>query len=203
MSGCPRCGHPYASHAPNPLLDGTPVICSEVDSGAECGCPLLAALHLEHVGNVEVRTEHGTSYYLRDLGGHDPRWYRVPGSAASTTAFAYRWNRLGALHGVRRGEALRVGCHFTVGIGSFSDLIDASRIVWMRATHRDDLPTAAPVPVEAELALVAAGWDPADIAAWWRAPNGRLPDAATPQRHMEIDTAAVMDAVQQAAAGPV
>ena len=136
---CPRCGHPEASHRTDTRLPSAPRVClAAAEKETECGCPLTDTLPVDAVGDFEILTSHGSRYFLR-LGGHNPRWFRSPGPA-SVIDYAGRWNRLGSLRNAPIGYpdpsgaigALRVGRPFTVGIGSFTDLMHASRIVWIR-----------------------------------------------------------------------
>ncbi|MEP7736991.1 hypothetical protein ABKW28_05000 [Nocardioides sp. 31GB23] len=141
---CRLCGHLESRHEPNSRLPLSPRTCRlPAGMGAECICPLIETLALDAHGDFEVLTASGTRYYLR-LGGPDPRWFRSPGPTSSGE-YAGRWNRLGSLRGRSRGSRescdLQVGNLFTVGIGSFTDVMHASRIVWMRrVTDPADLP---------------------------------------------------------------
>lgn len=132
---CHLCGHPDNRHQPDNRLAFAPRVCSAPSTAyTACGCPLVDTLKLDAEGDFEIITAAGTRYYLR-LGGADPRWFRAP-SSGSSQDYAGRWNRLGSLRGHSGGPGtpgpLRVGETFTVSIGSFSDLMHASRIMWMR-----------------------------------------------------------------------
>lgn len=60
----------------------------------------------------------------------------------------------------------------------------------------------APTEGWATSVLAAAGWDPAEVHYWWRAPSGYLPDRARPIDHADVDPDRVRWLVREKAKRP-